>query len=149
MSLREGGAPMRNISLFFRSVSLSLVIILFTNPIAFSKATSMPDAAINCGEWETEIANSETNQGIGVTLLQQASGDDCSGMFILENRTNIIAGRGYSLALNNSSESANIQYLPSGDPFLVPGLNMVIKVVPTDITKMENDNLRGEITYDS
>ncbi len=140
---------MNKLSLFFRSLSFSLVIALITNSMVFSKAPSTPYAVTNCGEWKIESTNSSSSQGIGVTLLQQASGSDCSGMFILENRTGTLAGRGYSLTLKKSSSSTNIQFLPSGDPVLVPGLNMVIKVTPIDISKLENDNLQGEITFGS
>lgn len=140
---------MKKLSPLFKSLSFSLVVILFMNSMAFSKGASLPSAASNCGEWEIEDPNSSDGGSIGVTLLQQAADSDCAAMFILENRTVNLSGAGYALALNKSSGTTNLQFLPSGDPILAPGLNMVIKITPIDKNKLENVNLQGEITLGS
>ncbi len=137
---------MNKTSLLIKSFSFCLVVMMFTSSIGFSKDPSVFIAARNCGEWEIGSINSDSTQGIGVTLLQQADGSDCSGMFILENQTGSLSGDGYSLALEKDPNNANIQFLPSGDSILVPGLNMVIKVTPNDIIKLENVELKGVIT---
>jgi hypothetical protein len=140
---------MYRLSLFFKILIIGLVITLFTNSIGYAKEPSIPSASSNCGEWKIETVNSSNDNRIGVTLLQQATGNDCAGTFTLENRTGTSLGGGYSLELITFSNNANAQFLPYGDPFLVPGLNIEIKTTPIDINKQASTTFQGEVTLGS
>ncbi len=140
---------MKKLSLLVKPLAICLVIVLFTNSVGYAKAPTIPNAQTRCGEWKIQNVGSNNDQRIGITLKSQASGNDCSGMFTLENRTGTVLGGGYSLALTANSNNANVQYLPYGDPILIPGLNIEIKTIPNDITEQANVNLQGEVTLGS
>jgi hypothetical protein len=140
---------MNKLSNFFRPISLILIITFFSKSIGYTKEISVSNDAPACGEWKIEGANSSNDQRLVVTLINQTPGKDCSEMFTLENKTGTFLGGGYTLALNDTSNNASIQYLPSGDKFLVPGLSIDIKTTPIDISKQENVNLQGEVTLGS
>ena len=140
---------MKKLSLLVKSLAICLVIVFFTNSIGYAIEPTIPNAQTECGEWKIESADSNKDQRIGITLLRQATGNECYGMFTLKNQTGTLLGGGYSLALKASSKNANIQYLPYGDPILIPGLDIEIKTLPIDITKQANINLQGEVTLGS
>jgi hypothetical protein len=140
---------MRRFSPIIKTISFVLVFIFSANSIGYAKEPSIPNVSPDCGEWIVEAVNSSSDQRIGVTLLEQGTGSDCSATFTLENRTGTLLGGGYSFELSTLLNNANSQFLPYGDPYLVPGLNIEIKTTPVDINQPAGITLQGEVTLGS
>jgi hypothetical protein len=121
-------------------ILISLVLILITNSIGYAKESINPNLASNCGEWRDEGSDFIGPRGIGVTLAQKATGNDCNALFTLRNQIDH-----YSLFLNSTPHDANIQFLPYGEPILVPGLDIDVKTTPNNVDKVATIGLEGVI----
>src|SRR5688572_27033182 len=74
---------------FLRVISVSLILILFSNSVGYAKEPSSPKLAVNCGEWIIESASLSNDRRWGTDLTQQATKDNCYGIVTLKNQTGI------------------------------------------------------------
>lgn len=137
---------MNKLSLLIKALSISLLIVFFTNSVSYAIESAIPNAQTKCGEWKTEGSSSSQDQRIGITLLRQAAGNECNGVFTLSNQTGTFLGGGYTLKLTTSTNNAKTQFLPKNDPYLIPGLNIEIQTTPIDINSQASVNIMGDLS---
>ncbi|MBP6569353.1 MAG: hypothetical protein KA270_19410 [Saprospiraceae bacterium] len=138
---------MRKFSLLLKAFSISLVIVLLTNSIGYAnEASNLYAATPKCGEWKFDSYSPANDQRIGIELLRQAVENDCSAQFTLSNQT---FGGGYSLELKTITKNANTELLTNMGPYLVPGLNFEVQVVPIDRFQSAKVSVQGNITLAS
>jgi hypothetical protein len=117
---------------FLSPLLVGLIAILFTNSIGYTKALSLANSALSCGEWTVKSADGSDDKRIGVTL--NGIENDCSGTFTLQNQTGS-PGKllsGYSLAITPLSNNAEVKF-SQHVPILMPGLEMEVVTTPTSI----------------
>lgn len=145
---------MKNLSPILKGISICLTSILFTSSIGYASGISLPNKNPSCGEWNIQDVNLAKDQRIGITMLEEATGDDCSQKFLLSNKTGIYVddislGGGYTMGLQTEQSNADVQFMLMNDPFisLLPvGVDIDLKATPKDITNQSTINIQGNLS---
>ena len=145
---------MKNLSPIVKAMSICLTTIFFTNSIGYASGISSSNKSPNCGEWSIKDVSLAKDQRIGITILEGATGDDCSQKFLLSNKTGIYIddislGGGYTMGLRTEQSNADVQFLLMNDPFisLLPvGIDVDLKATPKDYTNQSTINIQGNLS---
>jgi hypothetical protein len=135
---------MNKLSLFYRAISISLVIIFLSNSISYAKVPSNPISASNCGVWKIEKGNLSADGRMWIEPVT-TSDDNCTGIFKLISRTGTLIGGGYTLDLRDISINAEIQF--SDRSILIPGLDTKIQAKPNNINASAYVRIIGDMTF--